>query len=251
MNRNLRVGFRRIAAILLAGACIVFGGGLLWHESAGSDCGKLRFTGVARAQESALVTLAGSARQPDVVADRIRRHPWVRWVQAYCGPFGTMHVRVTERNPALRMLPAGDNWGHYVDPAGFRMPATTACDVPLVRGDVEAYHPIAPVEKEELLRLSRAVSHPEDSVDALLSEFIMGPDGVRLYTPPVWSQGEVEVFLGRSSFDKKLGKLAAFWYQAMLEPPDPAIRWIDLRYDGQVVAGTRDNQGQYTSKSLL
>lgn len=251
MKSTARIGIRRTTAMLLAGACIVFSGGLLWHASAGSDCGDLRFTGVAQAQVPALIALAGSARQPDVVEDRIRRHPWVRWVQARCGLFGTMHVRVTERSPAMRMLPPGDNWGHYVDPAGFRMPATTACDVPLVRGDVEPYHPIVPVRSEELLRLSRAVSQPKDSVDALLSEFILGPDGVRLFTPPVWSQGAVEVLLGRSSFDRKLAKLAAFWYQAMLEPPDPVIRWIDLRFDGQVVAGTRENQGLHTKKALL
>ncbi len=251
MRYKSRTGFRGTMAILLAAACMLFGGGLLWQESAGSDCKEYRFAGVERSQVSALVTLAGSVGKPEIAADRIRRHPWVQWAQAHCGPLGTMHVRVTERRPALRMLPEGDNWGHYIDPAGFRMPASTAFDVPLVRGDVERYNPIVPVRREEVLWLLRAVSQPEDSVDALLSEFILGSDGVRLFTPPVWSQGAVEVLLGRNGFETKLGRLAAFWYQAMLEPPEPVIRWIDLRYEGQVIAGTQEHHGQHINGSLL
>ncbi len=251
MKRFRTFELRQMLAVLIAGLCLIAGAGLFWQRVAGASCDPIRLTGLQQTDIAMLRAIVGPVRDPGLVEDRIRRHPWVRWAQAHCGPLGSMHVRITERKPVLRVLPEGDEWGHYIDRRGFRMPATAAFDVPLLRGDVEPYHPVMPVSAGSTRRLAHAVARHDVAIDALLSEFVVGQDGIRLYTPSVGPHASLEVRLGRGGYDDKLKLLAAFWYQAVLAGPEPAIRWIDLRFERQVVTGTKQEHQQELSTPLL
>ena len=55
---------------------------------------------------------------------------------------------------------------------------------------------------------------------------------IRINAP---SGGSIPVTLGRADFAEKLGRLHAFWTQAVLSRPDTPVRRIDLRFDDQIV----------------
>ena len=67
-------------------------------------CHRIDLRGMQQADTASLMRLAhpaDSSLSAKVIADRVRRHPWVRWSTATCYPTGRLVVRVEERIPVL------------------------------------------------------------------------------------------------------------------------------------------------------
>ena len=179
-----------------------------------------------------------------LVADRVRRHPWVREARLRRLPTGTLRIAVEEREPAALAVAPSGRLSHYLDAEGFAMPlpeGAAFADVPLLRG-APAYHPTQRVRSADFRELLGALASADENVDALISEVRWSRSGATLTTVPVPSRGALPVKLGRTGHADALARLGAFWHQAVLTRPDVPVQQVDLRFAGQIV--TREPAGE-------
>ena len=235
-----RTYLRLAGAALLLGVLAV-GGWLGWRWQATLKLEAIEVTGAQHAVPDSLVALArvDTGRvlfdvDPAFVADRVRRHPWVRTAEATRLPTGTLAIHVTERMPAALVLSGEGRPSHYLDAEGHQMPLEkgAAFDVPLLRGALPDYHPVRPVQDKRLRALLAVLAEADRP---LVSEVEVGAAGVTLHTTPTGGRGSVPVQLGTGAFRAKLDALDAFWQQAVLTQPATQFERIDLRFHGQVV----------------
>ena len=173
-----------------------------------------------------------------MIADRLRRHPWVEdaYVQRY--PNATLKIDVVERQPALLAIDEDGRPARYLDVHGYQMPFLKAAvyDVPLLEGLAEPASETRPVKNRALLRLLDELQDVPPRVDALVSAFEIEPSGeISLHTTPKPGRGSIHVLLGRDQFVEKLSKLYAFWHEAVLAKEDVDFKTIDLRFDSQII----------------
>ena len=245
--KKKRQARRILRGVFLTLTLLGFGslGVLGWQWMDELRCERIEIHGLNHADSTALVELAQVDTgmvlfdiDPALVADRVRRHPWVRKARATRLPTGTLTISVWERDPVVLVLDGRGQPAHFLDRAGFAMPATpgAAYDVPLLRGLRERYHPVRPLQDEQMRTLLVALADADDQTDALISELEVQRSGeVVLRTTPVGARGSIPVWLGRTGFAEKLTRLRAFWHQAVLPQPDKIFTLIDLRFDSQIV----------------
>ncbi len=188
----------------------------------------------------ALARIDTSARlfalDPDVIADRVARHPWVARAEATRLPTGVLDIEVEERVPVALAVDASGRATHYLDASGYAMPAPELAvfDVPLVRGVVlprNATQPVAAPHVRELLG-ALALLTPEES--ALVSDLVV-EGGVTLYTPAGPQGTTIPVALGMSGYRERFRRLHAFWQQAVVTRPEKHFESIDLRFSSQII----------------
>jgi cell division protein FtsQ len=205
--------------------------------------------GFVHADSSALAALAGvEIGQPimsvsaAIVADRVRRYPWVEAASTTRHPTGTVVITVRERRPVGLYLADSGAPAYYLDAEGYRMPAVrdVVAQVPIFRGVREAYHPVSPIRAASVRRLLALLPELPREQDALLSEVHETRDGTLvLYTAVTPAGQSVRVLLGRDHFEEKMDRLQAFWMQSVLRNPTTRYEWIDLRFQNQVVSRER------------
>lgn len=201
--------------------------------------------GIRHADEAALrkmihvdSTLQFFNLDPVMIADRVRRHPWVKDASVTRFPNATLGIEVFERKPALLHIDHIGVPDRYLDAEGFQMPFTREAvyDVPLLTGLSEPMHAIKPVQHRALLKLLDDLKRVPPEVDALISAFEIEDTGeISLHTTPKPGRGSIRVQLGRDQFTEKLSKLYAFWHEAVLKKNDVDFASIDLRFDSQII----------------
>jgi len=224
-----------MTVVLAAGAAMY---GLYWMQE--QPCTRIDIRGLHMADSAevyALTIPTGSAYQADIVADRVRRHPWIRSSTATCYPNGLLQVDVEERTPVMLVVDATGRSTYFVDPVGFMMPATGGhvFDVPLLRNYAGSYHPIQLVGHAGIRALAQALAQLDTDTERLFSEFAVTPEGITLHTVPTEEGRSVEVRLGREGYGSRFRRFRAFWDQRVRTSPDRVFEWIDLRFDGQIV----------------
>ena len=243
-----RATLRRLArgaglVLLVAGLAAAW----VWHRTLPLE--RVDVAGTEHAAPEAVAALVGVVPDstapvalygldPDLLADRAERHPWVRDARLRRLPTGTLRVSVREREPVALVLDARGLPHHYLDAEGYAMPVPDGADtedVPLLRGRVPAYHPTQPVASGALRELLAALAQADERVDAVVSEVEWAASGATLLTEPAAGRGPLAVRLGRTGHADALARLGAFWEQAVLTRPDTPIRLVDLRFAGQVV----------------
>ena len=242
-QRRRRLARRTLAVLGLA--AVVALGVVGWRWQASVPVRAVAVTGVVHADTNAvldLVAVPDSAflfnLDPTILADRVRRHPWVAEASVTRWMTGTLGIDVTERVPVALVLDGAGRPSYFFDAAGFMMPlaAGAVYDVPLLQGRFPAYQPTQPVEDAAVLDLLAVLAAVPDATDALVSSVERAADGsFTLVTAPTPGGTAIPVALGRSGFAEKLGRLQSFWDQAILTRPDTPVRRIDLRFDGQIV----------------
>jgi len=173
---------------------------------------------------------------PVLVADRVRRHPWVQDASVMRLPTGTLRISVTERTPAALAMADDGTPAFYVDRHGFCMPLPEGAsyDVPLLYGLADAYSPTRPVAHDVVRDVLGAL--PASDARDLVAELAVQPDStLRLYTRPTSAHGAIRVEMGQDAIGQKLSRLQAFWTQAVQPRPDTRFMRIDLRFDNQIV----------------
>lgn len=230
------------AVVLLA---IGLAGWQGWRWQAELRCDRIEVTGHRHAQRAELLKLARVAvgqrlysMDPALVADRLRRHPWVQAATATRHPTGTLAIEVEERRPVALAVDAAGRPSFYLDRHGFMMPVDTvaAYDVPLLRADGSTYHPVQTIQNEQVRSVLETLAEASPDVEPLISEVIVeGSDEVWLRTTPAPEHGALRVRLGSDELAAKLKRLRAFWQQAVLPRPDTRYELIDLRFDNQIV----------------
>jgi cell division protein FtsQ len=176
--------------------------------------------------------------QPALIADRVRRHPWVREASVSRIPTGTLRIRVTEREPVALVLQREGTPVYYLDENGFAMPQvdSVAFDVPLVSGLSEPYQPAQAISHKGLVEMLGALATATAEARALISEILVQPSGeLVVYTTASEAHGPIPVRMGKDAFSEKLERLHAFWQQAVLPQPGKTFTSVDLRFDSQIV----------------
>jgi len=224
---------------------VMAGFGLLgrqWQQ--GLTCERIEVAGLRHAEAGELIHLAQVDTgmvlfeiNPDTVADRVQRHPWVREATVVRLPTGTLKLEVIERTPVILALDRGGRPVYYLDREGFQQPLTDSAvyDVPLLRGLGAGYQPLHAVEDKPLRGFLEAFADAGPTVDALVSEVAIEENGLWVYTTPVDGRDAIPVRLGRTGFDRQLKRLEAFWEQAVLPETASSFRLIDLRFDSQII----------------
>lgn len=237
---------RTVLTLVLIAAAGLFG----WWWKDQIQVQKVNIEGLVHAEEEVVrqmirvdSTLLFFQLDPLMIADRVRRHPWIEDAEVQRYPNATLQIRVTERTPAVLVVDASGTPERYLDAAGFQMPFLQGAvyDVPLLSGLAEPMHPTRPVTHPALLSLLQDISTVPDRVDALISAFELEEDGqISMFTTPKPGRGSIQVSLGRDHFDERLSRLYAFWHKAILAKEDVDFASIDLRFDSQII--TQENR---------
>ena len=251
-RRGFPLGRTPLLLLLLAFVVVA---GLGWYWQNTVRLAHVEFDGVEHADEAELrrlLALGGEGMgdeeslvdttlydlDPATLADRVARHPWVRAASVSRRPTGTLAFDVEEREPVALVVAQDGTPGFFLDAEGFRMPRvpTAIYPVPLLRGALEPYEPLAPVESATLRELLAALASLDERTDALVSEIELGKTGrYTLFTTPVSNHPSLPVELGREGFAARLRTLRAFYDQAILPQPAVTFERINLSFDGQVV----------------
>ncbi len=172
-----------------------------------------------------------------LVADRVRRHPWVASANVMRMPDGTLRIRVEERTPVALALDRNGDAAFYLDARGYAMPATDAAVfyVPLVRGAQAPPHPTRPVASSALRALLADLAAMSEEETTLAAEFVVTRAGIDAWTPAAPNGRSLRVRLGDHSFARKIAALDAYWHQSLLTHPTRDVATVDLRFDGQLI----------------
>lgn len=239
---------RRLGRLLLAvaGALLVLGLAVFaWHWRTTLPLKTVSVSGTLHASAEDIRELARVdsvqtlyAVDPQMIAERVRRHDWIEEVRVRRLPTGTLSIRVAERVPVALALDTDGRPACYVDRAGYQMPLVDGAryDVPLLRGIKTPCRPRQAAEDPALIAFLGVLAVADEDADALISEVhTNGRGDVTLYTTPPDGRGTIPVRLGKGDFDRKLQRMVAFWRQAVLTREDRKFELIDLRFDNQVV----------------
>jgi cell division protein FtsQ len=237
-----KLALRLGGVVLVVGA--VFAIGLIgWQWQANVSVKAVAVEGAEQVHPDTLRALArvdsGTVMDqidPNLVTDRVQRHPWVQHVNVERRrATRTLGLVVTERTPAALVIQDGRP-AFYLDAAGFAMPLPDSAgfDVPLVHGLDAPYNPIKTVASSELSGFLQALDG--HAAQALITEVdIDGGQTIRVLTIPTAKHPGVVADLGRSTFGQRLKRLVAFHHQVLQDDPDPPVGYVDLRFDGQIV----------------
>ncbi len=177
----------------------------------------------------------------DLEVERIERvleeDPFVEDAEAFVGQSNTLHVRIRQREPVLRVL---DNSGgnYYLDNSGAKIPVSNlyTARVMVATGNIAPYTPDFQQKKrnslKDLFYLNRVIAE-----DPVLSKFIqqihINNAGDFMLVPLV---GDQKIVLGSiRNLDDKLKRLKIFYKEGMPYAGWRAYNTINLKYNGQVV----------------
>ncbi len=174
---------------------------------------------------------------PQILEDRIRRHPWIMEAHVSRLPTGLLDIRVLERYPVAQALESNGKIGFYYDRNGFRMPITDVMwyAVPIISGELEGYNPMIPVSDQVVKDMLFELPNLSPASDAVLSEMRRIDTGFEIRTTPIGKHASIPVLMGESEFADKFKILDAFWEQEVLRHQDIEYTTIDLRFASQVV----------------
>ena len=232
-----------VGAVLLGVLLVALAAGGVYYQKT------LRLTGVEIAgtrfstpeEIGALARVDTSATlfslDPDVIADRVRRHPWVADAEATRLPNGVLEIEVEERVPVALVVDGAGRATHYLDAWGYAMPAPelAAFDVPLVHGAALPRNATQPVASKGLRKLLAALATLTPDESALVSDLRVAGEDITLYTPAAPQGTTIPVRLGQTGYRERFQRLRAFWEQAVLTRPERRIESIDLRFSSQIV----------------
>ena len=182
------------------------------------------------------------------VEQRIGSHPFLSRVAVYRDARGTLVVEVTERTPVALSVLGGAPV--YLDSQAVALPyrfSRATVDVPVVRGieRIDTTNPVSRIPGHvpamlldstralEALGVVRGIRDFDETLYRQISEIVRGDDGE--YTL-LSADGAVPIRVGRAEeIPARLAKLDLFMRTALAARTDARPRYIDLRWQGQIV----------------
>ena len=164
---------------------------------------------------------------------RLKGHPFISNASVYRGENGTLVMEIEERAPVAVTFLSGSPV--YLDSAATALPyrfSSAAFDVPVVAG-VENGERLDSVKALEAITVAREIRSYDDAVYRQLSE--IRRDGSGEYTLVTAEQGVSIRVGGAVGIAPKLGKLDLFLRTLNAADGHGRIRYVDLRWKGQIV----------------
>ena len=233
----IQVKRRRIWFALLVIIPICLGGAMGWKYLWERPCVRLEIAGIHYTDSASVHSLVDGTIAPQLIVDRLQRHPWIHSARAVCYPTGTTHVQIYERVPRLLVLTENGDTAYYLDDYGYMMPpaAHMVFDVPLVRGVPEPYHAVQPVKNTEVRNLLTLLPRIVSQMDFLISEFEIAGNGLTLIARAMGGDHTAVVRLGFEDWEERLDRLYDFWDKEVAGREDRVFDVIDLRFNGQII----------------
>jgi len=156
----------------------------------------------------------------------VLQHPMVRTASCYATPGGDVVVRLTQREPKLRVMGA-DNYYVDSDRRIMQVRSSTAADVPIITGRVSQR-----MAQEELYDFVEWLED-DDFWTAQIDQInVASPNRIEL-VPRI---GSGIIVLGSlNGFDRRLRKLKILYQKGFSKFGWKEYKEIDLRFNGQVV----------------
>ncbi len=236
-----RFGVISFVLLLFAAGAGIVG----WQYRSTLELKTTKVVGLSQASSDDIVRLAAVDTSyalyeisPEMVKDRVLRHPWVRDARVHRLPTGVLKISVSERMPILTAIGRSGRPSHYIDRECYMMPMSDEhnFDIPFVSGAIPEFHPVSKVDSKSLCQLAQVMGREGRRLDPMVSEFVIERDGnITLYTKPVNGRESLPVTLGKDKLGERIKVLEAFWEQILTDRSQRAIKKIDLRFDSQVV----------------
>ncbi|MBQ0035191.1 MAG: hypothetical protein KBS77_07845 [Bacteroidales bacterium] len=154
------------------------------------------------------------------------QHPMVRTATCYPTPGGDIVVRLTQREPKIRIMGA-DNYYVDADRRIMQVRSTTAADVPIITGHVSQR-----MAQEELFDFCEWLEDDDFWTAQVEQIHVAGPSRIEL-VPRV---GSGIIILGSlKEYEGKLRKLKVLYQKGFSRFGWKEYKEIDLRFKGQVV----------------
>lgn len=184
------------------------------------------------------------------IEQRLRNIPAVAAAEVYHTMDGTLHVRVTQRDPVVRVINA-DGTSFYIDRDGWAMPTSTryTARVLVVTGALNepgARNGVVPVLgndslerstlSDDIFRLALFI-HDDPFWDAMIDHVVVDQDGGFELVPKVGAQ---RVLIGDGTvLEQRFNKLRLFYTKGMPHTDWRRYKRIDLRFADQIVCTQR------------
>jgi cell division septal protein FtsQ len=187
------------------------------------------------------------------IQSNLMRHPFIREASVRRGLPGGIEIDIVERVPVASM-----NVGQlqFVDREGIVLPATATqkkFDVPVIVGidGMKTERPGAPMMHKELFKalevLEEALSI-DSSVYHMISEVDMNHGGDIILNAV---DAGVPITIGRDGIGKKFRLLETFWNRYVGSTEAENLKYVDLRFEDQVVVKwNRDPEPQQKKTAL-
>jgi cell division protein FtsQ len=173
------------------------------------------------------------------VDENIRSNPFIDTVQLERSFPDILKIRIHEKFPIA--LLNFKNRFYCIDETGMILPSKSGklYDLPVLSGHYEGSVTVgqqidSPNVKEELAFLKKILRERTDLYGEI-SEVANKKDGLTLYT----RRGGIPVRIGEGGYDWKIRYLEAVIKQICQKSEIKEIKYIDLRYNNQVVVGER------------
>lgn len=186
------------------------------------------------------------------IEERLRNIPCVSDADVYHDLDGTLHVKVRQREPVVRVL-NGDGTSFYIDEHGWTMPtdpdytarvlvATGFIAEPGTQHGVYDVHAndslVAATRSDDIHRLATFI-RTDELWNALIDQIVVLPDGGFELIPRVGAQ---RILIGDGShLEERFAKLRLFYTEGMPKADWRRYARIDLRFADQIVCTKRNS----------
>jgi len=245
-----------IPSVVITAVCCI--GAWKWKD--GLKVEHLHVEGTHIISNQQVVTLAGIIPpaplcSPDFYAVRrkILAQPFIRTVEFHAQYPDVLSLSVSERLP-IASLNDGTLW--YLDADGTLLPyiqTTAKLDLPMISG-VSGFGNAHPGDQLALPDITEAIRILQDAqeIDSSLYHFISevnmnGGGDITLYSGDIG----VPIYLGRGDIPKKLLMLQSFWNEFVKSDNSDKLKYVDLRYDDQVVVRWQSDNRPSQSRATL
>lgn len=252
-----RWGIWVLALILMIFAACIVGA---WKWKSTLSIAHLNVEGTHILASQQVVALSGivppvSMFSSDFYAVRkmILAQPFIRSVD-FCGEYpDNLSLQVTERQP-IASVNNGSLW--YIDADGTLLPylqTNAKLDLPMISGiggfgNVHLGGKLALPDITEAIRILQDAQEIDSSLYHFISEVNMNGGGdITLYSGDVG----VPIYLGRDDIPKKLLMLQTFWSEFVKSDNSDKLKYVDLRFDDQVVVRWQNDNRPPQSKAAL
>ncbi|MCB0531586.1 MAG: hypothetical protein H6574_07815 [Lewinellaceae bacterium] len=177
----------------------------------------------------------------DLEVERIERvleeDPFVEDAEAYVGQHNTLHIRIKQREPIVRILDKNGG-NYYLDKSGAKIPHSSlyTARVLVGTGNIAPYSTDFQSKKKntlnELYQLTQVLLDDE-VLSAFIQQIHVTNTGEFMLVPVV---GDQKIVLGSlRNLDDKLRRLKVFYTEGMPYAGWRTYRTINLKFNGQVV----------------
>jgi len=201
------------------------------------------------------ITIKSSLYGGDMYAvrNRILAQPFIKSVSVHRQYPDVVRIRVKEREPIATL---NNGSMYYLDEESFLLPyvqTTAKLDLPMINGvsETQKIHPgdhVSQPEIQQAIQLLQVAQVIDSSMYHFISEVNMNGGGdIILYSTDVG----VPIYLGRGDIPKKLLTLQSFWGNFLKTGNAEKLKYVDLRFDDQVVVRWQTDEKQPSTKAAL